>query len=734
MARTNQATGGGGGGGTVTGATNGLQLLGTDVGLGGLMTQNTTIGALGFSLSFGSPVAGDLFSSFSGGAGDLNNASVFSLGVDPFGIGGLGAKIIGGSPSGGFQYINMVSVGDLDGFFGYGQNAVLAFSFDTLGGGGSSVGLTPTSALITSSGTTSVIGGDINISSSSGDINISSSSGDINISQGANNTVLVTTPVVTDMNNRSVLVRQTSGNIQRISVADLFSAASIDNIYTANGTLTSSRIVDGDANSYSINFENMSSFRAYGQNMILQSTLNNIDMTGATNVNIIAGDDFAVTATDRANLTANSIELFASSDIFMNQPTLDNSAPDILALQTDGMGNYYVRRIDASSIVTGVNIYNTDGILTTNRILAGASNAYSLSFQDLAGFAVTANGTIALSTTLGPATIESGNGELLSLISGGNSLYNSSNLRHVFGNGITSATPASPLIEATRGAGADVQGGTLNVYGGEGTGTQGGELIIGASIRGLSSSSTGNGRDEGLRFTEQGVARFGYPVSFGKFDKTAAQTLDTVFGAKEVFEGNIFTIAGTTAIEFIEANTLQPTNYGTVIHLYFTDDGAQVTNESLNSPPAGSAKIYLNGGQARWGNGNRIFNSGDTLTLVYTVFDGTTGWHELSSAVSGDYNGVRAIDNASSPYSILPENRVLIVDASTATTNVDLPQVSTCKGLTFTIKKIDASNYVVVDTFSSETIDGMASYTLSTQYQAVTIVAGDSEWHVIGTA
>jgi hypothetical protein len=47
------------------------------------------------------------------------------------------------------------------------------------------------------------------------------------------------------------------------------------------------------------------------------------------------------------------------------------------------------------------------------------------------------------------------------------------------------------------------------------------------------------------------------------------------------------------------------------------------------------------------------------------------------------------------------------------------------------VKVRDATNTVTIDGNSTETIDGNETLVLNTQYEAVTLVAGSTEWEII---
>ena len=75
---------------------------------------------------------------------------------------------------------------------------------------------------------------------------------------------------------------------------------------------------------------------------------------------------------------------------------------------------------------------------------------------------------------------------------------------------------------------------------------------------------------------------------------------------------------------------------------------------------------------------------------------------------------------------------VVLADGSSNTVTLTLP-APTYEGQTYTIKAIDITSAVDVDTAGSETIDGASSYTFTTQYDSITVVADakDGDYHIV---
>jgi len=77
-------------------------------------------------------------------------------------------------------------------------------------------------------------------------------------------------------------------------------------------------------------------------------------------------------------------------------------------------------------------------------------------------------------------------------------------------------------------------------------------------------------------------------------------------------------------------------------------------------------------------------------------------------------------------------NFSVMCDCTNNTITVNLPSLLGNRGLIYNIKKIDVSvNAVTVDASGSETIDGVTTKVINTQYDSLTIQAGPDEWHII---
>lgn len=144
----------------------------------------------------------------------------------------------------------------------------------------------------------------------------------------------------------------------------------------------------------------------------------------------------------------------------------------------------------------------------------------------------------------------------------------------------------------------------------------------------------------------------------------------------------------------------------------------------------------------------------DTVTWVDIDFTGSdladiaTKSHNSLDSIQGgssteryhlsqsEHACVSAFDSVATPtsaYSIGVTDHLVLGDGTGGAFNVTLPNAANYTGREFIVKKIDSSaNAITVATSSSQTIDGAATYVLSAQYDAVTVVSGGSNWHITG--
>jgi len=112
---------------------------------------------------------------------------------------------------------------------------------------------------------------------------------------------------------------------------------------------------------------------------------------------------------------------------------------------------------------------------------------------------------------------------------------------------------------------------------------------------------------------------------------------------------------------------------------------------------------------------------------------GNTSWDTASGGGGGSRPTVNtdasATINVSAPASSVLEV-IYLCSATTGTQTVNLHTAGSNAGLKYNIKRTGTVN-VTIDPNSSETIDGAATFVLSAQYDAVTLVSDGTNWSII---
>lgn len=111
-------------------------------------------------------------------------------------------------------------------------------------------------------------------------------------------------------------------------------------------------------------------------------------------------------------------------------------------------------------------------------------------------------------------------------------------------------------------------------------------------------------------------------------------------------------------------------------------------------------------------------------------------WDGIASEIEGELRRVGQRSNASRAVSVNvtlgPTDDILLVDASAGDVTIALPPASVLRGRTFTVKKIDASaNDVTIEPDGSETIDGAANESVSSQWDSTTFNSNGSAWFIL---
>lgn len=125
-----------------------------------------------------------------------------------------------------------------------------------------------------------------------------------------------------------------------------------------------------------------------------------------------------------------------------------------------------------------------------------------------------------------------------------------------------------------------------------------------------------------------------------------------------------------------------------------------------------------------------------TLTVSGSLRVTNVGAVTWSTGTSVYFQGgvfFNSVDVATTPYTATDYDYLLRVDATEANITVNLPAASGYSGKPYIIKKVDSSaNTVSVSADTGEYLDGHASVTLISQYDAVTIQGNGTGWDITG--
>ena len=96
------------------------------------------------------------------------------------------------------------------------------------------------------------------------------------------------------------------------------------------------------------------------------------------------------------------------------------------------------------------------------------------------------------------------------------------------------------------------------------------------------------------------------------------------------------------------------------------------------------------------------------------------------SVLSAQYRNVTATGN------VVSGDYLIVADAAGGAITMTLPPAALVPGRIYTFKRINSgANAVVIDPSGAETIDGAATYTLSAQWNSVTIMNNGIAWFII---
>jgi hypothetical protein len=192
----------------------------------------------------------------------------------------------------------------------------------------------------------------------------------------------------------------------------------------------------------------------------------------------------------------------------------------------------------------------------------------------------------------------------------------------------------------------------------------------------------------------------------------ATGTANTVAGGGGGGSNSVTTGSQNTGLGF-SVNPASTGNYNIAI-------GAYVTNPTL------TASSQLNIGNVLYGTG--LYNGGtnsSTPTATGSIGVGIVPTSQLHTA------GSFATGYAATPTSITANATHNVIEVTATGQTITLPTAVGIQGRIYTIK-LTAVGTGTVATTSSQTIDGITTYSLLAQYKYVTVQSNNANWNIIG--
>jgi hypothetical protein len=158
--------------------------------------------------------------------------------------------------------------------------------------------------------------------------------------------------------------------------------------------------------------------------------------------------------------------------------------------------------------------------------------------------------------------------------------------------------------------------------------------------------------------------------------------------------------------------------------------------------PGNAMQIRFNPSPAQRGQialiGNHIESTASDLVSLGQVAGvrqiGNTGYNRATSTATNwqdELEALYTLRTVSAHYTASIRDKIILVDASAAARTITLPTAVGFARYAYTVKKIDASvNAVTIDPTGAETIDGLATLALSSQWAGVTVVSDGANWLV----
>jgi hypothetical protein len=530
--------------------------------------------------------------------------------------------------------------------------------------------------------------------SEKGDLDVVSGSGKLNYHNGT-----TASPIVTEAHSATLTNKTIDGDdntIQDVGIASLKTVLGDANkvirrdaagvVTSGNSLPNSSQIVTLDSSDTLTN-KTIDGDTNTVQNLALSSLKTVLSDANKT----VRRDASGVVTSGNALPNSSQIITLDSSDTLTNK-TIDGDTNTVqdLALSTLktvlGDANKVVRRDASGIVVSGNALPNSSQIVTldssatlTNKTIDGDDNT----IQDI--------GIASIKTVLADAN-KVIRRDASGVVTSGNSLPNSSQIVTLDSSGtLTNKTLTSPVLNTP----------TADTI----TGIVGGALTIqSASNQNLILQGQGTGY-------VRAVTRLSID---GKLDTPSEA--DTTSGSGVTLATPSKTVVRLTNASLVSVNMIPAGVDGQQLTLVNTTSVGITFNDETGATAAN---------RIRTGTGAPVtIQNNASIELVY---NGTTSRWMIVGGVGGSNSDVVS---TSVDLTLTNTNEVVLASAASGLRTITLPSPS--NGKKFTIKKTDSAvNVVKVLPVGGATIDGVASYNISAQYQSITIVTDGTNWYII---
>jgi hypothetical protein len=211
----------------------------------------------------------------------------------------------------------------------------------------------------------------------------------------------------------------------------------------------------------------------------------------------------------------------------------------------------------------------------------------------------------------------------------------------------------------------------------------------------------------------------------GDLALTGVSTL-TISGGSITVTGNRHVVDTESSAASDSLDTINGGAAGLITLLRIANDGRNVVITqagNILTPTGGSVTLDTTGQFAIL-----VYDAGLSkwLAMVTTAYAVQAGNNYFAGGIRHQYNALSANTTLDASYYMAN------VDAAGGAITITLPTAVGIAGQTFIVRRVNSgANAVTVDGDGSETINGAATYSLTAQYQSVSIMSDGAGWMVV---